>query len=169
MIVHYGTISAIHYIDGEETLLAFNLVSASWPAYFVTFFSNKPKQQERAIFHKDWRSIQYDRDNPICITEHEIYYACVKAVSGNGLCQYAICMDCYDKNKPKRIRCNKNKSASHSNAGKQDMCCHRLCDLEVTRDPWWCAKAVRHTAVWEGRVSGCISCEREFLKVGGRG
>jgi hypothetical protein len=36
------------------------------------------------------------------VKEHDMYYACVRAVSGNGLCQYAICMQCYDKNKPKR-------------------------------------------------------------------
>jgi len=78
-------------------------------------------------------------------------------------------MECYDKNKPKHDRGSRSKSACHSNAWKQDMCCHRVCDLEVTRDPWWCTKAVHHTAVWEGRVSGCISCEREFLEVGGRG
>ena len=93
----------------------------------------------------------------------------MRAVSGNGICQYAVCMECYEKNKPKRSRGNKNKSACPSNAKNENVCHHRLRDLEVTRDPWWCAKAVRHTTVWEGRVSGCISCEREFLKVGGRG
>ena len=29
-----------------------------------------------------------------------MYYACVRTVSGNGLCQYAICMQCYDKTNP---------------------------------------------------------------------
>ena len=47
------------------------------------------------------------------------------------------------------------------------MCYHQLCDLEVMKDPWCCAKAVCHTAVWERRVLGCIRCEREFLEVGG--
>ena len=35
----------------------------------------------------------------------------MRAVSGNGLCQYAICIECYDKNKPKCIRGVKDKTA----------------------------------------------------------
>ena len=48
------------------------------------------KPHERAIYDKDWRSIKYDSDDTINVTEDDIYYACVRAVSGNGLCQYAI-------------------------------------------------------------------------------
>ena len=93
----------------------------------------------------------------------------MRAVCGNGLCQYAICMECYDKNKPKRNRGSKDKTVYHSNTEKHERCCHRLHDLEGRRDAWWCSKVCRHSEAWEGRISGCISCEREFLKVGGRG
>ena len=98
-----------------------------------------------------------------------MYYACVRAVSGIGLCQYAICMQCYDKNKPKRDRGYQRKTQCTSNSEKHKKCYHRLFDLEGTRDPWWCSKAFRYTEYWKGQVSGCISCEREFLKVGRRG
>ncbi len=90
------------------------------------------------------------------------------AFSGNGLCQYAICMVCYDKSKPKWIRGANNKTVWHSNTQKHDQCCHRLYDLFATSDPWWCSKVFYHTEAWEGQVSGCISCEREFFKVGGK-
>ena len=134
--------------------------------YFLCETIMKP--HERAIYDKDWRSIKYDSDDTINVTEDDIYYACVRAVSGNGLCQYAICMECYDKNKPKRMRGAKDRTVFHSNTEKHEKCFHRLFDLEVTSDPWWCSKSFRHTEIWEGRISGCISCEREFLKVGGR-
>ena len=39
----------------------------------------------------------------------------MRAVSGNGLCQYAICIECYDKNKPKWIRGAKGKAVWLSN------------------------------------------------------
>jgi len=158
------------YVDGKQTLLlSVVIVSAIYAAYYVVTCANNHKLQEKAIYHKDWRIVQYDRDNPICIREHDMYYACVRAVNGNGLCAYAICMECYDKNKPKRKRGSKEKTACRSNTEKHEKCCHRLFDLEVTRDPWWCGKAYRHTDTWEGRISGCICCEREFLKVGGKG
>ena len=66
------------------------------------------------------------------------------------------------------MRGAKDKTVFHSNTEKHEKCFHRLFDLEVTSDPWWCSKAFRHTEIWGGRISGCISCEREFLKVGGR-
>ena len=47
-----------------------------------------------------------------------MYYACVRAVSGNGLCQYAICMQCYDKYKPKRDRGYQRKTQCTSNSEK---------------------------------------------------
>ena len=71
-------------------------------------------------------------------------------------------------NKPKRIGHAKDKSVCHPNMQKHDKCCHRLFDLCVIIDPWWCSKAFCHTEAWEGQVSGCISCEREFFKVGGK-
>ena len=78
-------------------------------------------------------------------------------------------MECYDKNKPKCNRGSKYKTVYHTTTEKHERCCHRLLDLEGTRDPWWCSKVFHHSEAWEGRISGCISCEREFLKVGGRG
>ncbi len=134
----------------------------------VFLFCTPPIATRKAIYEKDWRCIQYDKDNPISVKEHDIYYACVRAVSGNGLCQYAICMECYDKHKLRPNRGHQ-KIQCTSNSKKHNQCYHRLFDLEGTRDPWWCSKEIRHTVTWEGRVSGCISCEREFLKVGGRG
>ncbi len=98
-----------------------------------------------------------------------MYYACVRVVSGNGLCKYAIGMQCYDKNKTKRDRGYQKKTKCTSNSEKHKKCYHRSFDLEGTSDPWWCSKSFRYTEYWEGRVSRCISCEREFLKVGGRG
>ena len=59
----------------------------------------------------------------------------MRAVSWNGLCQYAICIECYDKNKPKRIRGAKDKTVWHSNTQKHDQCCHRLYDLYAKSDP----------------------------------
>ena len=63
----------------------------------------------------------YDKDNPISVKEHDIYYACVRAVSGNGLCQYAICMECYDKHKPRRNRGHQ-KIQCTSNSKKHNQC-----------------------------------------------
>ena len=96
------------YVDSKQTLLlSVVIVSAIYAAYYFVTCANNHKLQEKAIYHKDWRIVQYDRDNPICIREHGMYCACVRAVNGNGLCAYAICMECYDKNKPKRKRGSK--------------------------------------------------------------
>jgi hypothetical protein len=78
-------------------------------------------------------------------------------------------MECYDKNKPKHNRGSKDKTVYHSNTEKHERYCHRFHDLEGWRDPWWCSEVICHSEDWEGQISGCISCKREFLKVGGRG
>jgi hypothetical protein len=125
-------------------------------------FSSPPIATKKAIYEKDWRCIQYDKENPISVEEHDMYYACVRVVSGNGLCQYAICMQCYDKNKPKRDRGYQRETQCTSNSEKHKKCYHRVFDLEGTRDPRWFSKACLYTVYWKGQ--GCIRCEREFLK-----
>ena len=77
-------------------------------------------------------------------------------------------LECYDKNKPKSKRGSKEKTVCSSNTETYEKCCHGLLDLEGMQDLWWCGKAYHHSEAWEGQILGCISCEREFLKVGGR-
>jgi len=138
-----------------------------FPSLFLshTKYSHKKEQ----FTPKTEEILRYNRDNLISVTEHDMYSACMRAVSGNGLCQYAICMECYDKNKPKCNRGSEDKTVYHSNTEKHERCCQRLHNLEGRRGPWRCSRVFCHSEAWEGRISGCISYKREFLKVGGRG
>ena len=38
-----------------------------------------------------------------------------------SICQYAICVECYDKNKPKHNRGSKDKTVHHSNTEKHEI------------------------------------------------
>lgn len=122
------------YVDHEQALSVPFLWSLLYAQLTTLSLSFKQQPQDRAIYQKDLRSIQYDKDNQIGITEQGIYYAYVRAVLGNGVCQFAICLGCYERNKPTCNRGFKDKTVCHSNTENHEKCCHRLFEHEGRRN-----------------------------------
>ena len=54
------------------------------------------------------------------------------------------------RKKSKQISNAKDKTVCHTEMQKHDQCYHRLFNLCVISDPWWCSKAFCHTEASEG-------------------
>jgi hypothetical protein len=68
-------------------------VSSSLLAYFFGSIFVHTNSHKRELFIRktgEAYNMTETTHNPIRVKECDIYYACVRAVSGNGLCQYAI-------------------------------------------------------------------------------
>jgi hypothetical protein len=125
----------------------------------ITFRQDQATNEEYT--GKDWRPITFRQD---CTAQSKKISYCVFMCfrANRSECQHSVCHECHEKHSKaqKRLRCG---VLTEDDLIKS--CHHKLRNLQICADIWWCTRDHLGGSQWFYCPKGCVFCER-MLNVG---
>ena len=124
---------------------------------FYCFFINiHPRQEEYAAKH--WRTITFRPDHAIQLKKNNHFvFICQRA--NRGECKHAVCHECHEEQSNAQKRSRDGVLSEHE---LMQTCRHKLCNLQLCADVWWCTRDYLGGPQWSEHAMGCAFCERMF-------